>query len=73
MACLFRLFPWWVNTATWNYEYLSKQFIAMCWDIISAAYAAGLLIRYIKKSGNLILSDHLLSTENGLLVAAIAA
>jgi len=62
-----------VNTANWNYEYLSKQFIAMCWDIIPAAYAAGLLIRHIKKSGNLIPSDHLLSAENGLLVAAIAA
>ena len=70
---LHRYVLWWVNTATWNYDYLIKQFIATCWDFIPAAYAAGLLNRHIKKSGNLVSSDDLLHPGKGLLAAAIAA
>lgn len=70
---LHRYFLWWVHTATWSYEYLSKQFIAACWDITPAAYAAGLLITHLKKAGNLIPCDDLLLTGKGLLVAAMAA
>lgn len=65
-------FLWWVNTTTWNYEYLIKQFIAMCWNIIPAAYAAGLLIRRIRQSDTLTCDDLLLAGD-GRLVAAIAA
>ena len=69
---LHRYFLWWVNTANWSYEYLIKQFIAVCWDLTPAAYAAGLLIRHIKKSDSLT-PDDLLPAGKGLLVAAIAA
>jgi hypothetical protein len=46
-----RFFQWWVNTSeTWEYTELIQRFLACCWDATTAAYAAGLLLKHIRKS-----------------------
>jgi hypothetical protein len=52
---LHRFVLWWVNaTRTWNYNELIRWFCKACFDITPAAYAAGLLLRDIKKSHNAV-------------------
>lgn len=41
---------WWGKTSeTWQYQELIGWFVQSCWDLMPAAYAAGLLQRYITK------------------------
>lgn len=51
---LHRWVAWWTMTSeTWKYEELILQFLRTCWDIHAAAYATGLLARYLRQSGSL--------------------
>ena len=48
---LYRWAMWWVNASnTWQHHELLKWFLDSCWDVNLAAYAEGLLLRYIKTS-----------------------
>lgn len=50
---LHRWVTWWVNaTRTWNYNELIQWFCTACFDITPATYAAGLILRDLRKSHN---------------------
>jgi hypothetical protein len=52
---LHRWITWWVNaTRIGNYNELIQWFCKACFDINPAAYAAGLLLRDIRKSHNAV-------------------
>ena len=43
-ATVHRWSTWWVGTAQrWQYHELLEWFLNVCWDLIPATYAAGLL------------------------------
>lgn len=47
---LHRFVVWWQNTSgTWGYPELLQQFIEVCWQKETAAYAAGLCQLYFIK------------------------
>ena len=46
-----RFIHWRVNSSeTWKYDELLLQFIKVCWDKRTAAYAAAMLDHYLKQS-----------------------
>jgi hypothetical protein len=69
-----RFIYWWANTSEiWKYEELIMQLLATCWDIKTAAYPAGLLLKRLTQFGSFNFYNLIPAAVSVMVVAGQAA